>query len=143
MHFGVSRVSFLHSHTHFFLCKGSVFGFLPCHKLLATSFPSHVLTLVRPATKKNIQRNCKGFKILKVAQWMTMQSNFFSFLYFHPLQKPQEMAFPEATQLFPSVIQHTCPKEKVIPWGNTTHLLKEEHFFEEHNHFFGLIVFLC
>jgi hypothetical protein len=46
------------------------------------------------------------------------------------------MAFPEATQLFPSVIQHTCPKEKVIPWGKTTHLLKEEHFFEEHNKFF-------
>jgi hypothetical protein len=48
--------------THFFLCKGSVFGFLPCHKLLATSFPSHVLTLVRTATKKDIQRNCKGLK---------------------------------------------------------------------------------
>jgi hypothetical protein len=46
------------------------------------------------------------------------------------------MAFPKATQLFPRVIQHTCPKEKAIPWGNTTHLLKEEHFIEENNHFF-------
>jgi hypothetical protein len=53
------------------------------------------------------------------------------------------MAFPKATQLFPSVIQYTCAKEKAIPWGNTTHLLKEEHFFEEHNpFFFGMIVFL-
>jgi hypothetical protein len=52
------------------------------------------------------------------------------------------MAFPEATQLFPSVIQHTCPKEKVIPWGNTTHLLKEEHFFEEHNQFFFGVICL-
>ncbi len=64
--------------THFFSCKGSVFGFLPCHELLATSFPSHVLTLVRAATKKkNIQKNCKGLNFFKVTQWMTMQSNFF------------------------------------------------------------------
>ncbi len=73
---------------------------------------------------------------------MTMQSNFFSFKNFHPLQKRREMAFPKATQLFPRVIQHTCPKEKAIPWGNTTHLLKEEHFIEEHNHFLGVIIFL-